>query len=562
VKLPSSNFADSPITGISAGGRQARSRIIPFVPPLIFFLVECYRYIRLRDLPESALIQYVPDDAFYYLVLGRNFSRSHRWTLDGVASATGFHLLWGYFIALIYRLLPGLTFHQIFTALFFAGSFFTGLALALTSVVVKRRVGHFALLGPAAIFFSYWSLNQPNLLMESSLVLFFTSLCWYLILGREKAPSTRVISLAFIAGFLGMMSRSDFGLFLLGIVVLLAFEPLFDRFFPSASKTTSSGPSRARRSCTASMFAGSVLGLIVIVSHTYIVSGHLIQGSAREKRLWSELRGDRTKTSTIFALTVMRSDEATEEQDPTLTTLRTLETLLFISLAAVSVAGPRGSRPFGLAGMTAVSIFTIVSYILLYKYDCAAIGPWYYANFLIPFSLITAVAISSTSIVWRFACLIAVCCNLYYSAHTLLNPPWPSQIGLYEAGTFIRRHPELKPVGAWNAGLESFFADGGLVNLDGLVNDDIFHHSLAGTLPRYLLQRGIRHIADDDIMLRDSYLRQRGGYPSTSLTRCIQSQTRIAWSPVFTNAGDQVALSSLNTDCLADISQVPSTLSR
>src|SRR5688500_6385445 len=48
---------------------------------------------------DARLITMVPDDAFYYIVLAQNFAETGRWTFDGVAPATGFHLLWGYLLA-------------------------------------------------------------------------------------------------------------------------------------------------------------------------------------------------------------------------------------------------------------------------------------------------------------------------------------------------------------------------------------------------------------------------------------------------------------------------------
>lgn len=51
---------------------------LPWSGSLIFFVVECFRFVYLRRLPDRELVQYIPDDAFYYFALAKNFSLLHR----------------------------------------------------------------------------------------------------------------------------------------------------------------------------------------------------------------------------------------------------------------------------------------------------------------------------------------------------------------------------------------------------------------------------------------------------------------------------------------------------
>jgi hypothetical protein len=200
--------------------------------------------------------------------------------------------------------------------------------------------------------------------------------------------------------------------------------------------------------------------------------------------------------------------------------------------------------------MVGASLVVVVGYIFLYRYDTEALQPWYFANFLVPCSLLFGAAVSSPGIPWKTFSFAWILLWLYASMHVLLETSWPAQIGFYEGGNYIARHPEIKPVGAWNAGIESFYANGGVVDLDGLVNDDILSYSLANNLPEYLRQRHITHIVDDTIMLHADGLQRRGGYPGTTLTQCVNSEVRIWWRPVFTNGGDRVTVSELNPACL------------
>ena len=50
-------------------------------------------------------VQFVPDDAYYYLTLARNFAKQGQWTFDsGVSLTTGFHPLHAYVLSAIYSL--------------------------------------------------------------------------------------------------------------------------------------------------------------------------------------------------------------------------------------------------------------------------------------------------------------------------------------------------------------------------------------------------------------------------------------------------------------------------
>src|SRR5882672_11990704 len=64
--------------------------------------------VRVLVLPLGQMTVFVPDDAFYYLVLAKHFAQLGRWTFDGTTNTTGFHLLHPYGLALVYKLLaPG-----------------------------------------------------------------------------------------------------------------------------------------------------------------------------------------------------------------------------------------------------------------------------------------------------------------------------------------------------------------------------------------------------------------------------------------------------------------------
>jgi hypothetical protein len=59
--------------------------------------------LQVLSAPESIQVQYIPDDAFYYLVLAKNFRKLGVWTFDsGYSLTSGFHPLLAYLLTLIY----------------------------------------------------------------------------------------------------------------------------------------------------------------------------------------------------------------------------------------------------------------------------------------------------------------------------------------------------------------------------------------------------------------------------------------------------------------------------
>ncbi len=77
----------------------------------------------------------MPDDAFYYLVLCQNFAAKGFWTFDGEHWASGFHLLFGYLIAAIYWVCPGISLEAIYALVVIINT-----ALVAAAVYLLARV--------------------------------------------------------------------------------------------------------------------------------------------------------------------------------------------------------------------------------------------------------------------------------------------------------------------------------------------------------------------------------------------------------------------------------------
>jgi hypothetical protein len=534
------SIASRPILGRAV---LTANSLLPIAIGFLFFAMQCCRYFYLfRRADDSKLTQWLPDDAFYYLILGRNFALLHRWTFDGVAPATGFHLLWGYMMALIYWLAPSISLHQIFTLLYFFVAFLMATSLALTCVMVQRFFGPFAVLGPVATFCTSSAVQQPNFLMESGLVSIFSCLAIYIVLGNSKPPANSLtLAAAFAVGLLGMLSRSDFGL--LPLVVLLACVAM-DRQVQSP-----------RVKLAGCVLTGSILGLVLVLGHTYLASGHLTQSSARVKRHWSALDLDRPNLSARHAIwPLLEGRDSSARSSPMRKRMVYVAgaALLFPAIAGAAIAKRRRRAAITIVGAAAG---VILGYIALYTYDSAAVQVWYFANYLVPYSVLAASAFAIPGREWR-TLSTAVLAIWIWTASPIRKswtPIWPQQIGFYQAGIYLRDHPEISPIGAWNAGILSYVARRAIVNLDGLVNDDAVADVVSNSLKNYLAEKHIHHVIDDAIMWDSDMTRARGGYAGDVLTRCIQSKTTLWQTPNPRLVGDHILLSTLDPQCLSAI---------
>lgn len=537
----------SPPIDISPKARETHSQAnssevsgnLPIAMGLLFFGWECCRYLYLfRYADDSKLAEWVPDDAFYYLILGRNFAVLHRWTFNGVAPATGFHLLWGYTIALIYRLAPHISLHQIFTLLYFPAAVLLATALALTCSLMRRLFGPFSVLGTAAIFCTSLAIQLPNFLMESGLVVFFSCLAVYNVFREEKPLTKRSVAAAFAVGVLGMLSRSDFGM--IPLVLFVACLAMDRRI--KAPRVKLAG----------SVLAGSIIGLVMVLGHTYVASGHLVQSSARVKRYWSVVDGDSQWLSAWRAFSPLL--EYARGQ-PLGAGYIVFVYALGATLLLLGIAGAARSRLNRRSTMTITCAMggIALGYIGLYTYDSAAVQAWYFANYLVPYSILAGSAFAIPGKRWRALSTIALGVWLWKASPIgrSWSPVWPQQVGFYHAGLYLRNHPELKPIGAWNAGILDYLSPGGVINLDGLVNDEAVPYVLSNSLKKYLAERRIYRVVDDSIMWESSGTRAHGGYAGDVMTRCINSKLTLWQTPHPLLVGDHVMLSTLDPQCLS-----------
>ena len=76
---------------------------------------------------------------------------------------------------------------------------------------------------------------------------------------------------------------------------------------------------------------------------------------------------------------------------------------------------------------------------------------------------------------------------------------------------YLQQNPLPGKIGSWNAGIISYYEGQHIINLDGLMNDEIYPYAKADDLECYFIKKQINYVVDFTAMF-SNYHKSRGGY--------------------------------------------------
>jgi hypothetical protein len=463
--------------------------------------------------PIDAQIPLIPDDAFYYFVPARNFARLGVWTFDGVAPATGFHLWYAYLLAGVFLVAPSVSNPALIAGLACAATALIGASAYLVTSAAARDFGPRGVLGVALAFTAPVALWQQTFLVECPWVLLFASGLLALLsrAAEVESLSAKWLAAAFLLGLFGNLARSDFGLF--GASCAAAFF-LHARESPAA---------RRRAALAAVATLGSTAGVALLLLHTWHWSGSFAQSSARMKSHWGELLGYDIRGYLRFLRDLVAPYQASW--------LGTRALPGLVIALAVAGAVTRLGRDllrierWPLAVGCAVSV---LGYVVFYGRVSAGVPPWYLANSLAALGYLLGGLLSFLpQRAFVPAVAIVALCAFFNLSHSL-EPIWPNQVAMRAAAEYLRAHPEVEPVGAWNAGILSGVSGRAVTNLDGLVNDDVYPYAVTGRLLDYVCQRRLRFVLDFADNVENPQLAARAGYADGRLRAALTPEVNFS----------------------------------
>jgi len=476
---------------------------------LISILVAVAGALRVSFGPEPNFVLRVPDDAFYYLGIARVYTARGVFSFDGGQTLTsGFHLLWMYLLLPIVRIAG--TDNRLLLSLATGLSAAIALGVALVALVwFWRRASAGALFALAISLSSYAFLNGQSSVVEWPLCI-ASGAALFALLARHERTRGRSLLALFSVGLVGSLARSDFG----GVALATCVAALLVRHF--ARRQAYVLPSLAA-------LLGAMVGLGVVLLHQHWISGSWVQGSARVKAIWGAAAGwspapvlHQFSRAALYVPTLQNvTDRIGLKQRLGVHVEIGIVVVILLSVALLAwkrsrlveiwralvraVAGD-SSRPFLLLS----SLLTGAFYVVFYSANPVGVQSWYTAHIWVPSFIVLALIIEAAlgggdrirrrSLEAAFLAVAALNWTVF-----VLSPPvyaWQGEMrreGLLLAERMADGTLDGS-IGWSDAGIVGFYQGGDVINLDGLVNDEIAAY-LPDRLHCYLLTKHIRYLS-------------------------------------------------------------------
>jgi hypothetical protein len=441
-------------------------------------------YFYLINAGHGALVCYFPDDACYELQIARHFLATGQWSFDrGFSTTTGFHLLNTYLMSLFPRLMA----NPWLAIKFWMG---VGVALSIGAIFticrfVAKTFGEFSLVFAFLILSSAVFTGQSAGLMEFPYLMAVAALYVAAVFRTRSEAGLEALVAIFVLGILGSLARSDFGGLPLAIFVACGISYWLKHRSDYLMQSLCG-------------LGGAIAGLIAVFLQDYFFSGHFLQGSARAKALW----GRRVGYSLKFPAIKVAQTIAITRHSAVLAGVLAAIAMLVIGAAVMrSLSAPRRESAaawtyedqlLGSAGLIAIAL-----YLLVYGAD-PEIQHWYAASFVMPWVFVLGAVCRAVERdrMLRVVAVFAVALLSAQSIRDSYRPIWPYQRYMLEVADYLQTHPVNGPIAGWNVGIVGLFNDGRVINLDGLMNDQIYPFMEAGTVAEYLDQARVEFIID------------------------------------------------------------------
>lgn len=453
-------------------------------------------WIYFQDLPF--FVRNIPDDGFYYLVVARNLAAGLGPTFDGITVTNGFHPLLATILAALYRFTPFSHLGDIRTAIALGMVLHLLTGWLLVLAVARAGVRRHAYLAGLLYWFNPYAFLRSFGAMEPPLYAFCLALLVYLMvrLGPElrgvQPTWTRSLLLGLAAGAT-LLARTD--------AIFLA--PLLIFFFLPRSGI--------RPLPWKALFAfglGASLFVLPWVLYSLNHFGTLLQysGLMKSHTRWESLAG----MNLLPALQVIAANLWVWTRKSIMTAPLMKYVLILILLGGARRHHlKRWIRSFP-SGIQILLLF-VVLLGCYYSVNYTLIRGWY----LIPASVLGSFlsvhalrrcaparrSLHAPKVRYLLAVLLLAEIILY-PAVKLGRGIQREQVDTYAMVRWAADHADPgKRIGSFNAGIPAFFLENPVINLDGLMNNDMLEVFRERSLGAYLEEKRVRYILDHEGML-------------------------------------------------------------
>ena len=477
--------------------------------PRLFVLIPLILTVWFVDLKmiggsfERLLLYSVPDDAFYYFTIARNIWRTGLISFDGQRLSNGFHPLW---MLLILPLFSGKS--PLLPPVFAALSLGAGLHV-LSSVLLYRVLREVKTReGISAVLAIVYSLNPVMIRgvlngLETSLLItaMLGWLIWHVrMIQSGRARPGALIVWGILAG-LTFLARTDMALLLaIGGIQLIFLD-------------------ESTHAVHRLLLAGIAGGAALLIAAPWLI--------------WNYSKFGNIIQSSGYAISAAAygGEENFSPFSRVWEVWKALKLFLYFG----------GFHPESVAAMGLILAFVFVRniydlskitillkevwpillfppfFIAFHQAIRMLVRPWYYVQvtpivfMALGITLEAAMRVARTRGLQAKLPILAVALfAASYAIGGLLraanDPSWRSQLTNYRGAQWIDQNlPEGTSVGVFNAGIVGYVSEKhSIVNLDGVVNEEVIEYRVRGAMPDYLAREGICFVADfEDVLLSE-----------------------------------------------------------
>jgi hypothetical protein len=416
-------------------------------------------------------------------------------------------------------LFPQILAHPMFAVRFWMG---VGVILSvLTAFVIcrfaERTFGSFALLAVFLILTARYIMLGNISLLEFPFVVLIAALYTKVLLRERYPASHRILVEVFMLSLIGSLARSDFG----GVPLVFAGA--------CAIRWACKGR-REYLSQSVWGLIGATIGLSIVFLHNFILGGHILSGSAMTKALW----GERYGYSIRPAFDMLNSAIVSSPWELRLIGL-VIEAGVLVCAGGAILRAFKGDalneryidRPeyddqtfLMSSGLAAVAL-----YMLVYGFDPVALQPWYLANFVVPMVLVLGGAARwiESKPQMQASAAIALVMVIVPQLRGPYEAPWYHQSRMYKMAEYLQKHPVNGRIAGWNVGIVGYLLDGRVINLDGLMNNNVFPYIRDAKVEQYIDDMHIAYIVDYPAQMHYWRLAEVYGYNGGRLAKRLKA---------------------------------------
>lgn len=425
------------------------------LPLDLLFLAQCliglsvlFYLASMRDV----VLRFVPDDAFYYFTIARNWANGVPSSFDGLTHTNGYHPLWQWLLIPVANAINDP--HHFARIASILGLWFYGAAAILLRTSLLREQN------PYAWFAAAWTISvllfSPVYGMEGPLCVVLFAGLWMLTATPNAITPGRALAIGLVSGLFGL-SRIDHLVWALALDVWLVLQF-----------------KRKKLSFTSLALAGAVQGVLVCgyFLSNYLVWGHWLPVSAMIKVARSGFLSLEIPYSILYGVSLF-------SVLPSLWAARKTNALAWLGWGNVIYVGMilmRGGQE---------------------TWD------WYFALPAFSLGILLPAYLRETRIVprrWRngllaLACLVAF---THTSGEIVFNRS--EFVSAYNNATALAEHDEYAYTFAYSdCGILGYFSRQRWLNMDGLTLDFSFQEALRDKrLPQWLREHGLNAYIDYD----------------------------------------------------------------